>query len=182
MESVLTALAILAGSASVIGMALLVLWIINRVTLGRPATPEELAKYERQYQERLAYPKWDEIERHFGRAIPAALRALFADSKRRGKTCFYVISSTEDDEHYIQRFEPADLKTLEECWIPMEEQRLPFASDDFDNFYFIEMGNNWRDGSPVYYYDHDGGGVSEVSESLETFLSWRTRPDSRYPA
>jgi ferredoxin len=115
METAFSVLAIGVGIATVVGFAIFILRLVDRITLGPSMTPKELAEYERQFQKRLLQPQWSELEDHFGFKMPRSLRELYSDHNRLVRNSFYVVPphSTDPDNHrFIARFEPADRQTL----------------------------------------------------------------------
>jgi hypothetical protein len=162
------------GIVAVIGLAVLVLRLVDRFTLGPSMTPEERADNERLFQERLHRPKWGELEDHFGFAMPEALRELYTDLSRLNRNSFYVVpphSTDKEDQHFIARFEPADMQTLADVWFLIGDNRFPLASDDFGNYFYVELAPESHD-APVFFVDHDGGDVSLVADSVKELLNW----------
>jgi hypothetical protein len=178
MEVAFPALAILCGIVFIIAIAVVILRLIDRFTIGRPATPAERAAAEKHFCERLLAPRWHEVQQRFRIPIPTVLREFYADHDRLLQTRFYVIPPQDKDnrDFFVQRFEPADLQMLNEVWLPMEGRRFPFASDDFGNYFFVELADDASGQLPVFFIDHDGGDVSKVADSFAEFTRWKTSP------
>ncbi len=183
METALSVLAIGVGIVVVVGLAILILRLVDRFTLGPSMTPEAHAEYERQFLERLLHPRWTELEDHFGFAMPHSLHELYSDANQVGRNSFYVVppdSTNEDDHHFIARFEPADMRTLKDLWFPIGDSRFPFASDSLGNYFYVELAPDSQD-VPVFFIDHDGSNVSKVADSLSAFLKWKTYVEAEHP-
>lgn len=179
MEATVSVVAIAAGMVMVVGLAVLILRFVDRFTLGPPMTPEQQAEHERQLMQRLHRPRWDELEDHFGFAMPRSLRALYSNPDRLEHVPCYVVppeSTDPDEQHFIAQFEPADVQTVREVWFPIGENRFPFASDDFGNYFYVELVPDAED-APVFFVDHDGGDVSLVAKSLTEFLKWESHTE-----
>jgi hypothetical protein len=186
METVLTIVAIMVGIVGTILTAALICWIIDRVTLGRPPTKEEIDLALRQHRERLLAPRWAELEGHFHTIIPQAVRDFYKDHDRLLDTDFYAVppdKTEEADFWYIDRFEPADLESLENAF-PLigqdedpnaDQKRFAFASDGFGNSYFIELAPTSSANFPVFFFEHDGGYLDRVADSLAEYVSWERR-------
>jgi len=173
------------GVAVIVAIAVAILRLVDRITIGRPKTPEERAAEERQFRKRLLDPQWQELEKRFASPIPLVLRDFYANHSRLLQTAFYVVPPNglkESEDHFIQRFEPADLQTVTEVWFPIGNNRFPFASDDFGNYYFAEGVNDRTSSLPVFFIDHDGGDISRIANSFEEFVSWPTRKESSQAA
>jgi hypothetical protein len=185
MENAIVILSVIVGSAICIGLAILVLravyWILGR-RLGPKLTPEQRREQERRYQQRLLEPQWDELEAHFGFDVRPALESLYTDHELLHRERFYFVPSEPaypDEDHFIARFEPADAQTMKDVWFEIGENRFPFASDDFGNYFCVEISPGAQD-FPVLYADHDdveGSDASTVASSLVEFLQWETREE-----
>ena len=176
METFLTILAVFLAFALSTAIAIGVVRLLG----GPLPSREQAAEHAREFSKRLLSPQIAELERHYGHKLPVALCALYENTALLQRTDFYVVppdSHDETDHHYIQRFEPADLQTLNESWFPAVSKRFPFAIDDFGNSYFVVPGDRPTD-CPVYYWNHDGGDEYQIADSLATFLSWNTCTES----
>lgn len=181
METFLSIVAVVTGICFVVWLAVAILRFVDRLTVGEPLTSEERERQHREFEARLTCPQWDQLNSHFGCDIPQSLRKLYADIDCLRRESFYVIPPDADDEsdhHFVARFEPADLATVSLACLPSGRTSFPFASDDFDNYYYVDLAEQ---GLSVNYVDHDGGDVSRVADQLDTFLSWKTYSDARRP-
>ncbi len=174
METVFSIIAAITGICFVVWLAVTILRFVDRLTVGKPLTPEERERQQREFEARLTRPQWNQLTSHFGRDIPQSLRKLYADIDCLRRESFYVIPPDADDEsehRFVARFEPADLTAVSLACLPSGRTRFPFASDDFGNYYFVDLADQ---GLCVNYIDHDGGDVSRVADQLDTFLNWKT--------
>src|SRR5262245_1247965 len=134
MDAYVTLLLVLLALVLAVSVAVGMLWLMNRLLVGRPMTTEQLAEQERQIRERLLQPKWDELCAHFGQSMPQSLRDLYSNRGLVIRTNFFVQppgSHDESADHFIARFEPADSQAVVDTWFPIGEARFPFATDDF---------------------------------------------------
>ena len=179
METAISIVVIVVGICFIVWLAVVILRFVDRLTSGKPLTPEECERQHRIFEARLTCPQWDQLSNHFDCEIPPALRRLYADINGLRRESFYVVppDAIDDSEHhFVARFEPADLITISQAFLPSGNKSFPFASDDFGNYYFVDLTTQ---GFCVNYLDHDGGNVSHVADDLETFLSWKTYSDAR---
>jgi hypothetical protein len=107
----------------------------------------------------------DELERSMGGSLPAVLRAAYLDGsiehihspmtvQCRGMECAitgFIAAGAESNERLV-----------ESCGI--SKAAFIFATDHFGNYYFVKPTNN-----AIYYWDHDGGDISQVVESADEF-------------
>ena len=142
-------------------------WLLARFRKPRPPSEESI----RRYRERLLNPRWEELQEHFGVAIPQAIKDLY--KRTTLLTAQNVIfRETGGREWQVAGFYPADTETLDAIWLdPKKSKILPFAFDSFGDCYYIELGKQ-SDRCPVMYYHHDGNDVEFVSSSLDEFLRW----------
>ena len=165
----------------------MILSVYQRAAARRSKTT--YAKHLVEFKQRLQHPQFEDLEKHFGRPLPAAYKRLYRDPNRVLLTDFlaYAPGSKDGDRAWpIASFLPADPTTLAEAWPSLGENNLPFACDDVGDPYYVPLGQNGQihqvdqadslDG-PVWYFHHEGGAREQVNESLVDFLSWPTRPD-----
>jgi hypothetical protein len=109
---------------------------------------------------------------HFKAPVPEELRWLYEKSGYvlRRDLCLKE-PKKEEPELFIQHFQPADKRTLEEAWFGLWETNFPFASDDFGNYYFVSV-NADNAAKCLLFIDHDGGDTWKVADSTREFLSW----------
>ncbi|APZ92696.1 SMI1/KNR4 family protein [Fuerstiella marisgermanici] len=181
MDNVLTILGIVTGICFAIVVAVGVLRLVDRFSVGRPITADERERRQRDFETRLACPQWDQLISHFGCNIPTTLRELYADVDSLRRESFYIVppDAADESEHYfVAQFQPADLTTIEQACLPGDKTQFPFAIDDFGNYYFVDLTSH---DLCVNYLDHDGGDLSRVADRLETFLKWPTYSESHTP-
>lgn len=186
MDTFISVLVIIGGVIALVLLAAAICLAIDRWTLGPPPTREQMEAFHQQHYRRLLSPQWSDLEARFGVPIPDVLRKLYDDHDRLLESRFYVVPPNpydETEDWFIQEFEPADLETLRTGFplIGCDEEpnvakrRFAFASDDFGNSYFIELGPYSPVELPVFYYDHDGGSIDQIADSLAEFMNWERR-------
>ena len=186
MESLTAIFAIACLMISVVALAVLICLSIDRLTFGRPPTPEEIAEQQRRHRARLLSPNWSDLEEHFGAPIPNVLREFYAKHERLLEQNFYAVPPDRPDEAeywFVQSFEPADLENLGDTLFlvgrdespQVAKKRFPFASDGSGNLYFVEIGSDPSIDPPVCFIDHDGGDIERAADSFLDFVNWQRR-------
>ena len=154
-----------------VGLAVLILKIVERLALGRKQSPEEQAESIRIFNERLLNPDFESLRQHFDHQLPQSLISLYEnhDLIVQGEFCFAQISDVDEDEMwYVASFEPMDAKSLEHTFFDSRKY-LAFAGDGCGNAYVVDP----RDDDPaVLFHDHEDGDFSEVCNRLSLFLTW----------
>lgn len=170
----------------VVALAELVLKILDRITLGKRPTPDQLKALEVENARRLLNPKYEELERRLG-TIPIALRELYENTKLIQQSDFSLEDDNGEDSNIVS-FEPADAKTLDD-WERMGVQFIgkkvfPFAHDGCGDCYAAVFTPNDADDCAVYFWDHEGGGFEagepfhKVADSLREFLRREIKRDA----
>ena len=152
---------------------------IDRIRQWRRAVPpEETIRRAAEFGARLASPKWQDLERHFGAPVPRDLRHLYESPLIRSEHLAVPNPTPSDPERedYIARFLPADLQSVEEASWVTQTSEFPFAEDGLGNYYTVGFQADVTAPSPVLLHWHDGGDVELVATSLRDFLS-RARRD-----
>lgn len=151
---------------------------IERIRQWRRAVPaEETIRRAAEFNARLASPKWQDLERHFGAPAPADLRHLYESPLIRSEH-LAVPNPTPSDaerEDHIARFLPADLLSVQEASWVVKTREFPFAEDGLGNYYTVSFRLDVTAPSAVRLHWHDGGDVEVIADSLGRFLS-RARP------
>jgi len=143
-------------------------WLLARFRKPKPPTEESI----RRYRERLLNSRWDELQVHFGLAIPEPLKNLYKQTTLL-TTQNVVFREKGGKEWHVAEFCPADTQTLEGIWSDLKKSKIfPFAVDSFGDCYYVELTGKDSNRCPVMYYHHDGSDVELVSNSLEEFLGW----------
>ncbi|SRR5579871_1306281 len=138
----------------------------------KPQPPKE--ESIRRYRERLLNPRWDELQEHFGLAIPEPLKNLYKQTALL-TTQNVVFRQNGGKEWHVAEFYPADTQTLEDIRFDFENSKIfPFAYDSFGDCYYVELTKEESSRCPVLYYHHDSdrSDVELVSNSLEEFIGW----------
>jgi hypothetical protein len=161
----------------VLTAALLLMAVDRARARRRRESPEELQRRLKEFDARLASPKWTELERHFGAPAPRDLQGLYTQPL----VCAQSLETRtpratgRDREDFIAWFCPADLRTVEEASWVVQSKEFPFANDGFGNYYVVAFGQDPAQPSRVRFHSHEGGGVEDVGASLDEFLG-RARP------
>jgi hypothetical protein len=143
-------------------------WLLARFRKPRPPSKESI----RRYRERLLNPRWDELQMHFGLAIPEGLKNLYKQTTLL-TTQNVVFRGNGGKEWHVAEFYPADAQTLEGIWSDLKKSKIfPFAVDSFGDCYYVELTDWESNRCSVMYYHHDGSDVEVVSNSLEEFIGW----------
>jgi len=152
---------------------LLAVYVVGNWLAARFRKPRShSAEYTLTYNQRLRNPKWAELEEHFGRAIPEAIKNLYSESELLNRRDI-LFRGENGTEWRVAEFLPADVKTLDHLWPDVKESKnFVFARDSFGDCYYVPLPESPSDGCVVMYYHHDGNDVELVSRSLETFLGW----------
>ena len=157
-----------------IGVPMLVLLIRDRVenVLSRHRnSPEKLEAERRAYEVRLQNPDWAFFERHLERAVPQALRDLFANHRT-------IVAQSVDygGEDVISTFGALDEQELidSRSWLGFDV--VPIATSDFGDPIYLRPGAT--ESNAVYITCHDGGGTTQLAPDVEAFLR-RLRTNSR---
>jgi hypothetical protein len=163
---------IVAGGVVVLLLvAAMLIMIPNRVSTSGRADDRE---GDRQLDDRLKHPLFDEVEAEFESRLPEDLRWLYGQPDLISKRNIRIKGGIETAHEYeIDHFLPVDLKTLRDLWFDIGKRRFPFAIDGFGNYFFIDLHDGHAEAttSPVFYIDHDGGAVWPVAHSLRNWLS-----------
>jgi len=152
--------------ASYFGLALLILWVRDRVssTLHHKRNPPERVAAERAaYEERILRPDWTFYERHLERPPPAALRELYAD-----QTFVTTQGLKYSDFEYVTTFEALDEQGLLDARPWLEFDAVPIATGQFGDPIYLRPGRSETD--VLYITHHDGGDTEMFAESVAAML------------
>ena len=173
MDTVATVAAIVAWFVLMIGIAALLLRLIDRYRYPKIST-EEIAEQSRGFMRRLENPDFESVERHFGRPFPKWIRSLYLNKDEIIRNEFEVAPCAESpqaERWYVAFYLPADNEGLKYPW-PGCEKLFAFASDGCGNYYLCDPTT---DDPPVLFHDHETGEISRVCEHFSEFLSWPRR-------
>lgn len=141
-------------------------WLLWHLKKPKPPSEESV----RRYSERLLNPRWEELEDHFGRAIPDAIKNLYARTeliKRRD----FEITNESGKSYEIAEFLPADLENLNRIWSDLKNPKcFPFATDSMGDCYYVLMDGDKSGDCPVMCYHHDGSDHESINMFLEEFV------------
>lgn len=129
---------------------------------------------EMEFEQRVKEPKFDELEKHFGRAFPQCIKALYDNSDEISRQNFQVIAKLANDDETIWNiayYEPADLQSILDGWEGTKEV-FEFANDGCGNIYALDP---LLDNPPVMFRDHEIGEWEKVSDSFSQFMSMPRR-------
>ena len=142
--------------------------LLARFRKPKPPSEESI----RRYKERLLNPRWDELQEHFGLAMPEPLKDLYKQTTLLTMQNL-VFRETNGKEWQVAAFYPADTQTLDGIWSDLKNSKIfPFAFDSFGDCYYVELTGQDSSKCPVMYYHHDGNDTERVSNSLEEFIAW----------
>jgi hypothetical protein len=132
---------------------------------------KKIEEHSRQFTERLQHPDFPAVEKHFGRALPKCVQALYADPEellRGDLEVAPVPDAAPDHRWYVAFYQPADGQSARDTW-PGLEKYFAFADDGSGNGYLIDPRN---EDPPVLFHDHETGELSRVCERFTEFMRW----------
>src|SRR6185312_13452224 len=94
----------------------------------------------KRFEERLLNPDFGGLEKHFGRALPQGLKALYGNREEILKENVQVIGTDAEGNKRtwdIAFFQPADLENVREAW-PDTKEVFEFANDGCGNGFTID--------------------------------------------
>ena len=94
-------------------------WLLARFR--KPKTPSE--ESIRRYRERLLSPRWDELQKHFGLAIPEPIKSLYKQMTLLTAQNV-VFREKGGKECHVAEFYPADTQTLEAVGLTWRNPRF----------------------------------------------------------
>jgi hypothetical protein len=159
---------------SIVGLAVLVLWIRDRFANASHArrNPQEKRAAERKaYEHRILHPDWEFFERHLGRPIPAAIKELYADRE------LVTSGITYGDDDFISTFMPLDANAPLDTRDYVGFDIVPIATSICGDPIYLRPGASQPD--TVYVTYHDGGDTEVFAESVEAMLAIIRRGVSR---
>src|SRR6266481_2525504 len=86
-------------------------WLLARFRKPKPPSEESI----RKYQERLLSPRWDELQEHFGLAIPQPIKDLYKQTTLLTAQNT-VFREKGGKEWHVAGFYPADAETSDAIW------------------------------------------------------------------
>jgi hypothetical protein len=144
--------------------------LLARDWFTRPSK-RKIEEFSRQFAERLQHPDFGAVERHFGRLLPACVRALYADRQeilRRNFEVTPIHDAERDDRWHVAFYQPADGQSARDAWRGLEKY-FAFADDGFGNGYLIDPND---DDPPVLFHNHETGELSRVCDQFTEFMRW----------
>ena len=159
-------LSIIIGITFVIGLAVIFLKIVDRLTIGSNS-PKARANAARQFQARLLAPNFAELEQHYGCKLPKSLKHLFSDARLVLLTNLEVYGQGGDSEAvwHIAWFYPMDEIPNDALFESLNY--LAFADDGFGNCYFIDPK---LEDPAVQFHEHETGELSYVTNHLSDLV------------
>jgi hypothetical protein len=130
-------------------------------------TMEALEAERATWRARLAAPRFEELERHFGVPCPAELRWLYEAHDLAASDGFVEVKGSEGVVSVCVW--PADAQTLKECWSNVGATRFPFA-ELMGSFYFVEFVSDASAPCPVYFTELRSEEAVPEAESLRQFM------------
>jgi hypothetical protein len=140
-------------------VALYVWWRVRE-----PRKTKQRAIERQATVERLLHPDWEFYERHLGRAVPAALRALYAD-----QSLVTVAGLKYDKKYDISTFNPIDDDWLLDTRDTIGYDIVAFADSDCGDPIYLRPGSSESDA--VYISHHDERGhIAIFADSVAAML------------
>jgi hypothetical protein len=128
---------------------------------------------------RLLAPHWEMVEGHLKRPVPEVVRSLYANKDLITSFDLLVLPPGTEDRYEgwnINEFVPADLQTIVMTMETIPYGTLCFATNEYGDPYYVQIGAEADGDGPVYVHYHDGGDTELVAPSLKKFLSWKREP------
>jgi hypothetical protein len=139
-----------------VGVPVVLLKVVDRLTLGAPTS-----KSSEESERELLEPDWDSVAKSFSAPAITSLRALYENEDLILKQEFEI--GSPEESQFVATFLPVRIATIESYELPA--QYFPFASDGTGNCYAF----HWSKGE-VWFWDHEGPEMHQVAGSLEEFL------------
>jgi len=158
------AILVAAMMASLVAVAILVLWIRDRF-YPRKLSSEERELRRQDRERRLRNPDWRFVAAEFGGSVPEGVESLYRD------TDLIMSSGIEVTEYAeIAEFVPADDNAFDpEQWFNPASDAFVFATTPFGDPFFVKTSEATA-GLPVYLLFHDGGDTERLTATLMGFL------------
>ncbi len=160
-------------TAAVFVLAIVLLFINDRF-IRRASHKKKPTAASKSFEQRLKNPKFDELEKHFGRDFSQDLKALYGNSGEICRENFQIIgksTSGEETTWDIAFYEPADLESVREAF-PKTNEVFEFANDGCGNGYTIDPA---LDNPPVMFYDHETAAWNKVADNFSAFMAMSRR-------
>jgi hypothetical protein len=129
---------------------------------------------------RLLTPQWPIVEAYLKRPVPEVLRSLYANKDLITSFDLLVTPPDAGDDRQagwnVNEFVPADLESLVRTMETVPFGTFTFATNEYGDPYYVQVGAEQDGDGPVYVHYHDGGDTALVAPSLKTFLSWKREP------
>jgi hypothetical protein len=172
--------AIIASGLEVFACAALMLVLVggllglNHLVFHHGARKKKATAAKGSHEQRLKKPKFDELEKHFGRTFPQDLKALYDNSEEIRRENFQVAARSADGSETVWNiafYQPADLEGVREAF-PKTNEVFEFANDGSGNGYTIDPA---LDNPPVMFYDHETAKWDKVADNFSTFIAMPRR-------
>lgn len=150
-----------------IALPLILLWTRDRVKRMRRESPRARAaraEARRAYERRILQPDWHRVEHQLGRAVPQALRDLYAD---------HALVTSSDLEysiyHAISTFEALDEPAFTDAkkWLGVDG--VVFATSDMGDSIYLRAGAS--EPNAVYLVRHDGGDTEVIAATIDEMVA-----------
>lgn len=174
-----SALAIALIFLLLVGLPMVLLRTRDRVRdWRRRKTPEQIQAGESRRQERLLNPKPSDVEARIGGLLPKHLINLYEDRATVLSNKVEIRPSSLSPKEFgewIEEFLPLDFESqTHRCDLEGAGwgRGFCFAADGAGNFYWVPVGSERVDDTPVFFACHDPWGNEKIADSLQEFLSW----------
>lgn len=141
----------------------------------RRITAEEREAGRKAWIDRLRQPRFEEVEKICGGAVPKRLRLAFEQGEViLRKEVEFTATDGDSKEHFywIAEFVPLDREgQTHSTDLTAFGRGCCFAADGCGNFYWTPVSDKQQDDAPVFFACHDPYGNEKVADSLEQFFS-----------
>jgi hypothetical protein len=157
-----------------VGLAIRLLWIQDKLTFAwaeksREKDAELLLSARVEIERQLQNPDWAFYEEHLQRAVPTALKALYAQPE-----LILAQDLKIPDENAIGAFGPINRSNMIDAHEMGGFDIVPIATTDVGDPIFLCPGPNESDS--IYIAHHDGGDIEPLAPSVSEFIALITRP------
>jgi len=160
--------------AFALSVLILAILLLKDRIFHRHPNKEERTAASKRFEERLLTPKIDELEGHFGHALPQDIKLFYSSREEILIENIEVVGADDKGNEkiwYIAYYQPVDIDNVRTAW-PDTKEVFEFANDGCGNGYTVDPK---VDDPPVMFYDHETGEWEKVADSFSKFMAMPRR-------